>query len=180
MAAALLAITGRKADTALHLLRAAQEQDANHRLRTPGVYAVIGQAYLRLRRHSEAGRAFTTALELDGDCVEAHAGLAAVRLAEGDPATAAESARRAIALQSDAATNHYRLAKALAACGDDAQARDALLTALKLAPNSPTVLRKLSSICHRLGDDRAGREYDLAAHLALAQRRLMPQPLPHA
>lgn len=180
VAAALLAIAGRKADTALQLLHAAQGDQANPRLRSPGVYAVIGQAYLRLRHHSEAGRAFTTALELDGDCVEAHGGLVAVRLAEGDPAAAVESARRAIALQSDAATNHYRLAMALAASGQETQARDILLTALKLDPNSPMVLRKLSSICHRLGDDRASREYDLKAHLALAHSRLMPQPLPHA
>jgi predicted AlkP superfamily phosphohydrolase/phosphomutase/Flp pilus assembly protein TadD len=180
VAAALLAIAGRRAELALQLLRRAQATDVPDRPGMPDIYAASGQAYLRLRHLTEARRAFATAIELDGDCAQAHAGLAAVLVAEGDPAAAAESARRAIALQPDAASHHYRLAMALENLGAYAKARNALLTALKLGPNSPAYLRKLSMISQWLGDERAAREYDLQAHLALVNRRIMRAPLPHA
>jgi predicted Zn-dependent protease len=115
---------------------------------------------------------------MDDDCVEAHAGLSNVSLAEGDPAAAAQSARRAIGLQPDVPLHHYQLAKALLAVADYAGARDLLLAALKLEPDSPPILRKLSGVYQRLGDLRAAHNFDLQAHLAVVNRRLMSKPRP--
>jgi tetratricopeptide (TPR) repeat protein len=178
VAAAMLAISLRRAELALRLLQTAQKGAGADRSPTPAICAAMGQAYLRLRHYVEARSAFAAAIEMDDDCVEAHAGLSTVCLAEGDPAAAAQSARRAISLQPDVPLHHYQLAKALLAVADYAGARDLLLAALKLEPDSPPILRKLSGVYQRLGDLRAAHNFDLQAHLAIVNRRLMSKPRP--
>jgi tetratricopeptide (TPR) repeat protein len=178
VAAAMLAISARRVQAALKLLKTAKSGDGANPSPTPEMCVALGHAYLRLRLYVEARATFAAALEMDSDCVEAHAGLSAVLLAEGDPAAAAASARRSIALQPDSPAHHYQLANALSALGDYRGSRDALLLALTLEPDSPATLRKLSGVYHRLGDLKAAHKYDLDAHLALVNRRLMSKPRP--
>jgi tetratricopeptide (TPR) repeat protein len=174
-AAGLLELEARHASRALALLRRAESAG----LRSPDIYADIGQAYLRLRLFADGARAFERAISADEELSRAWVGLSAAKLGGGDPDGAVASARRAVALAPASADAHYRLGRALAAAGQDVAARRALESAVDFAPEFPAALRKLSELAARAGDLKSAGDYDRRAHLAAFRRRWresMPPP----
>lgn len=129
-------------DTALeHLLTADAAEPGQ-----PSLHCHIGEAYLKKKSWEEAERAFTKALELDGDCTRAHHGLAVAALARNRFARAAEHALDAIGLRFDEPFAHYHLGVALTRSGDPTRGRQAFETCLRLDPKNQPARRWLQEL----------------------------------
>jgi tetratricopeptide (TPR) repeat protein len=125
-----------------HLLRA--EHSGGRPI--PLVRLLIGRVYLSMKRWEDAERLFRSVLELEDDCVAAHAGLAQALLGAGASREAAESALDAIGLRFEDAPSHYALGAALARLGRLQQAVRAFETCLKLSPGMPAALAALGAL----------------------------------
>jgi predicted AlkP superfamily phosphohydrolase/phosphomutase/Flp pilus assembly protein TadD len=167
-AAGLLELAARRSQIALEYFQKAEKLG----LRSAGMHADVGRAYLRLRKFAEARRAFEQALALDDDLAAAHGGLGMALLGEGETAPAADACSRAVSLWPADATFHYGHGLALLRLGKLTEARAALEEAVKLDPEFSAALHKLAEVCDRLGHFTLAQEYDRQAHLAVARRRV--------
>lgn len=104
-----------------------------------GLHTLIGNGYLKLERHEDAGRAFTRAIEVDPDDPAAHHGLTVVHLQAERCEDAVESALRSIEILYHQPRAHYHLALAFAKLGEVEQARHAMRVSLHMNPDDEEV-----------------------------------------
>jgi predicted AlkP superfamily phosphohydrolase/phosphomutase/tetratricopeptide (TPR) repeat protein len=136
-------------DGALFNLLKAESADP----RLPDLHLRIGQAYLRQRRTDDADRAFSRALDIDGDSPEAHLGLAMVRLRQRRNEEAAEEALLAVGLQHYLPLGHFHLGIALARLGHRERAVLAFETAVSMMPGLIPAHRWLATLFMQPGGD---------------------------
>jgi tetratricopeptide (TPR) repeat protein len=141
--------------------------------RLPELHLRIGQAYLRLRRTADAERAFSRALDIDGDSPEAHVGLAIVRLRQRRNEDAADQALLAVGLQHYLPVGHYYLGVALARLGHTARAAVAFDTALSVMPGLIAAHRWLAVLFMQPGGDPEKAARHRSIYLQMANRRRM-------
>jgi predicted AlkP superfamily phosphohydrolase/phosphomutase/tetratricopeptide (TPR) repeat protein len=124
-----------------HLLNAARVDVKNIR-----VLLFLGQAYLNLRRWSDARVAFDQALALESDHAEALYGLCVVSLREGDPAAAVDLAAAALQSNPSLPAAYYHRGVALKALGRTIEAAADLEQALRLDPELRAARRFLARL----------------------------------
>jgi predicted AlkP superfamily phosphohydrolase/phosphomutase/tetratricopeptide (TPR) repeat protein len=129
-------------DAALEWLLKAEQADP----RLPDLHLRIGETYLRQKRTVDAERAFTRALEIDGDSPEAHLGLAMALLRQRRNEEAAEQALLAVGLQHFLPMGHFYLGVALARLGHRDRAALAFETALSMLPGLMAAHRWLGAL----------------------------------
>ena len=169
LALGAVAMAERRMDEALRYLKDAERATPDD----PGVYVMIGRAYLRLQEWEQARQAFATALQLDEDNEAAWEGLASAALGQGDDAQAAEHALHAVALRSDYPEAHYRLGVALARLGRATEAAEALRRCLAIQPNLLAAYGRLIDLYEGpLLDEGHARRYRRQAQEIILQRRL--------
>jgi tetratricopeptide (TPR) repeat protein len=154
-------------DAALISLLKAESADP----RLPDLHLRIGQAYLRLRRTDDAERAFSRALEIDGDSPEAHVGLAMVRLRQRRNEEAAEQALLAVGLQHYLPLGHHYLGVALARLGHRGRAVLAFEAAASIMPGLVAAHRWLATLFMQPGGDPEKAARHRSIYLQLANRR---------
>jgi predicted AlkP superfamily phosphohydrolase/phosphomutase/tetratricopeptide (TPR) repeat protein len=124
------------------------------------LYNRIGFAYLKLRRWSDAGRAFEKALEIDPHNAVAHQGQARVALRGRRFEEAAQAALTSIACRHDLPPSHFWLGMALLPLGQRERAIQAFETALSFQPPLRIAHRMLARL---YGDSPQGRIHREAA-----------------
>ncbi len=83
----------------------------------PQIYHLLGEIKMRQQNYPRSVEYFNQCLSLNPDSSPAFAGLAAVKLLMGDPASAEQHARRALDINATAPGVHFTLAQALARNG---------------------------------------------------------------
>ncbi len=160
-------------EEALEDLHAAQEANS----REPGLHINIGGTYLRMRRWTEAQRAYERALEIDPHAAVALEGLAMALLRQKDYRAAAEKALDAVGLQHELPLAHFSLGIALLHLGHRDRAIQAFETCLTLPPPVRAAHGWLARIYSRMpGEEGKAREHmrlarDLIHALPRAQLR---------
>jgi tetratricopeptide (TPR) repeat protein len=154
----LLAAEGQNEES-LRFLRRAEEAEP----RLPRLHNQIGIIYLRKRLWSDAERAFTRALEIDGDYAPAYHGLSVSLLRQDRPAEAAEYALRAVGLQHFFPAAHFQLGAVLARLNWPERAVQAFETGLQMRPGVLVVHRYLARLYGRLGQTEKARFHRKAA-----------------
>jgi len=134
----------------------------------PGVFQHLGEAYLRLRRWSDAETAFTRALTHDPDNATAYHGLGLAQLRQGRPRPAAENLLSAIGLLYHLPAAHYHLAEALAALGQYAQAAEALEVCVAQAPG----MRRAHLLAAELYEHQLQQPAKAQAHRRFVELRI--------
>ncbi len=157
--ASVAAQRGRHAE-ALEQLAIVRETEPEN----PQLLRGLAEAYLALRRWTDAEEIARRMLALDPGDARAHLALARCQLHGGKPRDAAETALDAVGLQYGAPRAHFLLGVALARCGELEAAEAALNNCLQLAPSHRPAARHLTRVRRTLG--RPGAED------ALAQARL--------
>ena len=137
-----------------HFMQAGKSQS-----RVPGFHVQIGEAYLRLRRFSEAEECFQRALELDPSNAGAYVGLARTFVGLRKAREGAENATRAIQLKYHLSAGHYWLGVALAMAKEYEPAVRAFETAISQNPNFPEAHARLARIYSHIFQDE-GRAID--------------------
>ena len=132
----------REFDAALDLFRQAQDSGET----APAIAAFIGNIFVHQKMWDAAEEAFGRALEGDPGSVDAHVGMAAVRLHQRRAEEAAEHALRAVSIRYDHPLAHYQLGLALERLGQYARAATALEAGLALAPDMEQVRRHLHQV----------------------------------
>lgn len=129
----------------------------------PGVYSLLGTAYLRLRRLAEARKSFEQAIDTnDGDAV-AYVGLASIALASGECEEAAGLALEALQRDLHSYEGHCRLGLALMRLSRLADATTAFEQAARVNPRRGAAYGWLARIAHESGDlEAVARFRDLA------------------
>jgi serine/threonine protein kinase/Tfp pilus assembly protein PilF len=117
---------------------------------------------------SRALDAATRAVELDPRSADAHASLAAVRVASGKPADAVDECRRALEIAPSHETAHIGLVDAIAATGDLAAARRELESWTAACPDSVQAWNRLAWFL--VDPDGSPEQHDPVAGLAAARR----------
>ena len=164
-----LDLSARDAGSALERLREAERVNPD----LPGLFALIGQAYARLRQWEDAERAFRRALAADADDAAAINGLAAVALATGRHEEGAELALRAIGVRADLPLGHYHLGVALTLLGRPQEAETAFRRALSIQPTLVAAMGRLAELYEGpLLDQRRARECRRQAREVMLQRRI--------
>lgn len=169
---------GRDEDAVNHLRSA---EAANPRL--PNLHAQIGQVYVQQEKWTDAGRAFTRALEIDPDAPMPLYGLSVVALHDQRPEDAARLALRAVGLMHYFPNAHFVLGVALFRLGWYDRAAGAFDALLKLRPNFLGAHRYLAATYLKLNDpDRAQHHRHRAELLmaAIARQGQAPKPDPTA
>ena len=141
----------------------------------PGLSALIGQAWLRLREWDRAARAFQTAQKSDSEDESAWHGLACAALGNGDDEGAAEYAKRAVGLRSDYPEACYHLGVALSRLGRGPAAEAALRRCLSLRPGLLAAYGRLLDLYEPGGampNPARARECRQRANDIILQRRL--------
>lgn len=141
------------ADTAVnHLMaafEAAQDKQYTGYWRPVEGYVLLGQAYLRLGRHSEAANSFNSAVELAAENVDARHGLALAQLGLGNMKEAEVLLRTVASGGSDlAATAGGDLGAALALRGETAEAEPLLAAALQEPGGNRFLLHRAMARVH--------------------------------
>jgi tetratricopeptide (TPR) repeat protein len=154
-------------DDALASLLKAEQSDP----RLPDLHLRIGQTYLRLKRTSDAERAFERALDIDGDSPEAHLGLSLVRLRQRRNEEAAEQALLAVGLQHFLPMGHFYLGLALARLGHRERAIVAFETSASMLPGLLAAHRYLAALCTQPGGDPEKAARHRGIYLQLKRRR---------
>jgi tetratricopeptide (TPR) repeat protein len=154
-------------DDALASLLKAEQADP----RLPDLHLRIGQTYLRLKRTSDAERAFERALDIDGDSPEAHLGLSLVRLRQRRNEEAAEQALLAVGLQHFLPMGHFYLGLALARLGHRERAIVAFETSASMLPGLLAAHRYLAALCTQPGGDPEKAARHRGIYLQLKRRR---------
>ena len=154
-------------DAALASLLKAEGADP----RLPDLHLRIGQAYLRRRRTADAERAFSRALDIDGDSPEAHVGLALVRLRQRRNEEAAEQALLAVGLQHYLPLGHYHLGVALARLGYRERAVLAFDTTVSMMPGLIAAHRWLATLFMQPGGDPEKAARHRSMYLQMTNRR---------
>ncbi|MBN8701445.1 MAG: alkaline phosphatase family protein [Bacteroidetes bacterium] len=103
-------------------------------LHLPHFHIKIGQVYSKIKRWSDAQRAFEMALKIDSDSPMAKLGLAIAYLKMEMLEDAANAALDAVGLQHELTSAHYYLGEALYKLGEYERAVDAFNTALSQSP----------------------------------------------
>jgi hypothetical protein len=111
---------------------AAIELDSGRGGMTAALNAAIGEAYLRIKKWTEAAAAFRSAILTDAGMATAHQGLAEALLAGRRYNQAAEAALDAIRLRYDLVAAHYILGRALSGMGLKKEASDAFAAGERL------------------------------------------------
>lgn len=132
---------GRLKEALEHLLRAAKADSGQ-----PGLYAQIGEVYLRQRRYFDARENFGKALELDPDHAVSHLGLCRSLLGLKSNFEAVDEALAAIGLNYHSPISHFLLAVGLHRLGRLAEALRALQVAVAQNPNFPMAYRRMAFI----------------------------------
>jgi hypothetical protein len=107
----------------------------------PALHVRIGAVYIAMKRWPDAERAFERALSIDGDCADAHDGLASALLGQSRLEEAAEAALRAVGLEHHFPEAHFRLGVALARLGCAQRALQAFDTCLSMRPEMEPAAR---------------------------------------
>jgi predicted AlkP superfamily phosphohydrolase/phosphomutase/tetratricopeptide (TPR) repeat protein len=133
-----------------------------------GLHANIGVAYLKLRRWSDAERAFAKALEIDPHLALASQGMARICLREGRAEEAARFALSSLSCRHDLPLSHFWLGVALTRLGR----RERAIQAFEMSLSFPPPLR----ISHRMlaalhGNTPKGRIHAKAAQDFVARAR---------
>lgn len=144
MEATLLASEGRHAE-AIAVLKELETRGRTD----PGFHLQLGQAYVALKRWSEAERAFRRALELDPDNAHAHLGLARVDLGTRRNFEAASDALTSVGLLYHNPPAHFLLGVALHRIGRVQHAVEALNVCLSQNPNYLPAHRRLALLYTR-------------------------------
>jgi Flp pilus assembly protein TadD len=105
-----------------------------------------GREHYQAGRFREAAAAYERATGLNPSDAGAFAGLAASRLAAGDPAAAVQAYSRAVRLQPDSSGFHAALGRAYLQKGDRDRARSAYQHALELNPNNAAAKTALAQL----------------------------------
>jgi tetratricopeptide (TPR) repeat protein len=146
-------------DDALDYLRRAEAADNS----LPRLHTQLGYVYLRRRRWTDAERAFSQALEMDGDNARACHGLSVALLRTDRYAEAADLALRAVGLQHYFPAAHFQLGLILTRLNWPERAAQAFETGLRMRPNAIVAHRYLSRLYGRLGQDDKARHHREAA-----------------
>ncbi len=154
-------------DAALASLLKAESADP----RLPDLHLRIGQTYLRLRRTTDAERAFLQALDIDGDSPEAHLGLAMVRLRQRRNEDAAEQALLAVGLQHFLPLGHFHLGVALVRLEQRERAVLAFETAASMLPGLLAAHRWLAALYVYPGGNPEKAARHRSIYLQLRRRR---------
>lgn len=147
-------------EEALELLTQAEKADASR----PGLHIQIGEAYLSLKRWTEAERAFGKAAEIDPDNPHAHLGLCRSYLGRGQPRRAVSEALAAVGLLYHYPLAHFYLGMALHGLGRLKPAAQALEVAVSLNPNFVEAHERLALLYEK----RLNRKNMAAEHRRLA------------
>jgi Flp pilus assembly protein TadD len=110
------------------------------------LHCQIGEVYVKLRRWSDAERAFARALDVDEMSARAHHGLAVTSLAQRRWRRAADAALTAVGLAYHVPLAHYHLGVALARLGEVEAARRAFETCVRLRPGTAAARRWLARL----------------------------------
>lgn len=149
----------------------------------PELYINLGLVWLRLRRWADAENAFTKAIEIDPHSALAHQGMARVRLRQGRPRDAAESALTSIACRHDLPLTHFWLGVALARIGEVPRAIQAFETSLSFHPPLRISHKMLAAIygASPKGDEhrRAAKEFFRARREELRRMEALRQTARH-
>ncbi len=150
----LLFAEGRPA-RALDHLRIAEKSNP----RLPGLHCALGAAYAKRRMWRSARRAFSKALDIDGDSPIAHEGMARCCLAMRRWHAAAESALRAVGLMHCFPAAHFDLGLALIRLNKFERAVQALETCLHFQPRHIRARQWLERIESRVYKNSKALEY---------------------
>ena len=131
----------RYGESVRHLLKAEKSGS-----RSPELWTRLGSVYLKLRRWTDARRAFETALSADPHDPFAHQGLTQVLLRLNRPEAAVESALTSAACRYDLPLTHFLLGLALLRSGRRDRAIQALRTSLSFHPPLRISHRVLASV----------------------------------
>jgi len=163
---------GRLKESLEHLLIAAKADTGQ-----PGLYAQIGEVYLRQRRYFDAGEYFVKALELDPDHAVSHLGRCRSLLGLKSNFEAVDEALASIGLNYHSPISHFLLAVALHRVGRLQEAVQALQVAVQQNPNFPAAYRRMALIHYRgLKDPRKAAECRRLATEAVLRIRDSSQP----
>ena len=135
---------GRLKESLEHLLIAAQA-DAGQ----PGLYAQIGEVYLRQRRYFDASEYFGKALALDPDHAASHLGRCRSLLGLKSNFEAVDEALESVGLNYHSPISHFLLAVGLHRLGRLQEALQALQVAVQQNPNFPMAYRRMALIYRR-------------------------------
>ena len=135
---------GRLKEALEHLLNAARADTGQ-----PGLYAQIGEVYLRQRRFFDANESFGKALELDPDHAPSHLGRCRSLLGLKSNFEAVDEALESIGLNYHSPVSHFLLAVALHRLGRFEEAIKALQVAVQQNPNFPAAYRRMAFIYRR-------------------------------
>jgi tetratricopeptide (TPR) repeat protein len=119
--------------------------------RVASVHLLLGQALGVLGQLDAAAEAFQRSLELDREQPALHDNLAALQLARGDAAKAADTLLSALARWPDRVESRLNLAVALKALGRLPEAVEACRQALEQRPGFPEALYTLSGLLQQQG-----------------------------
>jgi tetratricopeptide (TPR) repeat protein len=159
-----LALSEGRADDAIgHLLAGEKIQNG-----MPELHQMLGRAYMKLERWSDAERAYRRALDIDGDSARAYDGLATALLRQDRDQDAADASLTAVSLQHHLPSAHFHLGVALARLQRPVEAITAFEQCLVMKPDSPLVHQWLARVYeHSLNDhQRATHHADKARELA--------------
>nr|WP_197702515.1 tetratricopeptide repeat protein [Candidatus Nitrosoglobus terrae] len=161
--------------SALVHLSTAEKAEPHH----PGLHLQIGEAYLRLRRYTDAERAFKKAAAIDSENAHVHLGLARSYLGRNRTNQAAEEAIRAISLTYHFPLAHYVLGLALVRLKHYDKAAEALEVAVAINPNFHQAHLRLARLyTQRLNKPERAAEHQRlmqAIRQATRRRRTTPQ-----
>ncbi len=163
---------GRLKESLEHLLNAARADTGQ-----PGLYAQIGEVYLRQRRYFDANENFGKALELDPDHAPSHLGRCRSLLGLKSNFEAVDEALESIGLNYHSPVSHFLLAAALHRLGRFEEAIKALQVAVQQNPNFPAAYRRMAFIYRRgLKDPEKAAECRHLATEAVQRIRNRKQP----
>ncbi len=139
----------------------------------PGLYTLLGDAYIHLTQLDNARVAYEKAVALDEDNAFAWQGLSTVYRRQGFNQETVDSALRAVSLLHRLPTAHFNLGVALARSGDGERARLAFQTALRFQPGMVNAHRFLAA----LESEEDGDATAAAFHRAEVQKFMQSRPL---
>jgi tetratricopeptide (TPR) repeat protein len=141
------------------------------RLQRSIVYQKIGSIHAELAESDQAAAAYTKALELTPDSVDARLGLGDVYLQQGEPNDALNEYSRALAIDSKSAAASFRVADANLRMGQFAEASEAAAKVLALEAGHRKAHYVLATALLRLGEQQKGeRELDVYRKLEAEAR----------
>jgi tetratricopeptide (TPR) repeat protein len=142
----------------------------------PGILVEIGDVHARMRRWSDAQRAYESALAIDPDYAGAYIGVARIELQRRKFAKAAHTALNALERVYQDPLAHFVLGCALSGMEQDDRAAEAFRAAISFNPNFPQAHVRLAALLERSGHQKAAREH---RRLARSMNHVAPIALPN-